>query len=89
MSARRGVHAQTSVFVKGDVGSRPQPLADRDVVVLHLSGDEVAVHLDRAGIAALTVALGRAVTALDAAQDEMAAAIEAEQAVPDTERVSA
>lgn len=89
MTGRRAaVWVYASLHIDGDADTRVQPIAEYDHVVVHLDHG-AALHLDRDGIALLSAALRRAEAELDAAQDEMAAAIEAEQAATRAERMSA
>ncbi len=89
MTGRRAaVRVYASLHIDGDADTRVQPIPEYDHVVVHLDHG-AALHLDRDGIAVLQAAMERARVELDAAQDEMAAAIEAEQATPRAERISA
>ena len=80
MTAPRGALRQHATqHIDGELGTRVQPLAEYDRVVIHLGWiSDATLHLDRAGIALLESALERARADLDTAEDETAAAIEAE-----------
>ncbi len=89
MTAGPGVRVSAVLHVGGGARVRVLPFAECDRVAVSLDYGDASLHLDRDGIALLSAALRRAEVELDAAEDEMAAAIEAEQGGMRAERISA